>query len=88
MESANILLVEDDPNDVLLTQRAFHQAGRGAVLHVVTDGEAALAYLGGRNGYADRGRFPLPTLMLLDLAEQLNVYWLLTNHPLQVWDHS
>ena len=149
MESANILLVEDDPNDVLLTQRAFHQAGRGAVLHVVTDGEAALAYLGGRNGYADRGRFPLPTLMLLDLklprksghevlawlraqpglrrlpvvmltssresadvnraydlgansymvkpvafealfdlAEKLNLYWLLTNHPPQVRDHS
>jgi len=62
-----ILLVEDDPNDVLLIQRAFQKAGLGNVLKVVRDGEQAIDYLGGRGIYAQREKFPLPFLLLLDL---------------------
>ncbi len=62
-----ILLAEDDPNDVLLIQRAFQKAGLGAVLKVVRDGEQAIDYLSGRDGYANRTRYPLPFLILLDL---------------------
>lgn len=62
-----ILMVEDDPNDILLTQRAFMQASLVNPLRVVRDGEAALQYLGGQGAFADRTRHPLPSLVLLDL---------------------
>jgi CheY-like chemotaxis protein len=63
----NILLVEDDPNDVLLVQRAFRKANITCPLHVVPDGDAAVAYLSGEGAYANRQDAPLPTLILLDL---------------------
>ena len=62
-----ILLAEDDPNDVLLIQRAFQKAGFQNLLKVVRDGEQAIAYLTGAEAYCDRNRFPLPFLLLLDL---------------------
>jgi CheY-like chemotaxis protein len=64
---AVILLVEDDPNDVLLTRRAFAKAGVSASLSVVEDGDAAVDYLAGTGPYADRTQYPLPTIVLLDL---------------------
>ncbi|MBD2777618.1 response regulator [Iningainema tapete] len=69
MSAANtILLVEDDPNDILLTQRAFRKANLiNTALQVVTDGDAAVAYLSGTGDYADRDRYPFPMLILLDL---------------------
>jgi CheY-like chemotaxis protein len=67
IENQFILLAEDDPNDVLLIQRAFQKAGLKDVLKVARDGEQALDYLTGRGAYADRERFPLPFLLLLDL---------------------
>src|SRR5437879_1958675 len=62
-----ILLVEDDPDDVLLIQRAFQKAGLGDALKVVGDGTEAIQFLSGSGLYADRHRFPLPFLVLLDL---------------------
>ncbi|HWX21450.1 MAG TPA: response regulator [Candidatus Binatia bacterium] len=62
-----ILLVEDDANDVLLIQRAFQKAGLLNTLKMVRDGEQALEYLTGNGPYANRERFPLPFLVLLDL---------------------
>ncbi len=62
-----ILLVEDDPNDVLLLQRAFRQANVAPSIHVEGDGEQGVAYLAGQGPYADRVRHPLPMLLLLDL---------------------
>ncbi len=62
-----ILLVEDDPNDILLIRRAFLIAKVGAPLQVVHNADGAVAYLAGREPYADRNRFPPPLLMLLDL---------------------
>jgi len=69
MDSASrtILLVEDDPNDVLLIQRASSKARLAYPIQIVEDGEVAVAYLAGRGQYADRERYPLPALMLLDL---------------------
>lgn len=63
----SVLLVEDDPDDVLLTQRAFKKANVANPLQVVTDGEEAVAYLSGQGRFADRGQYPLPMLLLLDL---------------------
>ncbi len=62
-----ILLVEDDPNDIVLIQRAFAKAALVNPLRIVRDGEEALQYLAGQPPYDDRGRHPLPSLILLDL---------------------
>lgn len=62
-----ILLVEDDPNDVFLIQRAFRKANLANPIQVMNDGEAAVLYLSGQEPYAERDRYPLPMLMLLDL---------------------
>src|ERR1041384_6191625 len=62
-----ILLAEDDPNDVLLLQRAFQKAGLRDSLKVVRDGEQAIEYFSGKGAYSNRERFPRPFLLLLDL---------------------
>jgi two-component system, chemotaxis family, response regulator Rcp1 len=62
--SHNILLVEDSPGDVRLTREALQEASVTAVLHVVTDGEAALDYLRRNGEYAQAIE---PSLVLLDL---------------------
>ena len=60
----DVLLVEDDPGDVLMTREAFgHHKIRNA-LHVVNDGEQALQFLRRTGDYADA---PRPGLILLDL---------------------
>jgi len=66
-QEATILLVEDDPNDILLMQRAFNKARLANPLEVVTDGEEAIAYLSGEGRFADRNRYPVPLMLLLDL---------------------
>src|SRR5580765_53854 len=62
-----VLLAEDDPDDVLLTQIAFERARLANPLMVVRDGEEVIAYLKGEGIYANRERYPLPILLLLDL---------------------
>ena len=64
---AVILLVEDNPTDVILVRRAFEKARIANPLIIVSDGDAAVNYLAGIDGYSDRSRFPLPALVLLDL---------------------
>ncbi|MGB3516114.1 MAG: response regulator [Elainellaceae cyanobacterium] len=62
-----ILLVEDSSTDILFIQRAFQQANVANPIRIVKDGDEAVDYLAGQNGYADRSRHPLPALILLDL---------------------
>jgi two-component system, chemotaxis family, response regulator Rcp1 len=59
-----ILLVEDSPGDVDLTIEALHEAKVRNHLNVVTNGEAALAFLKRAGEYRDA---PRPDLVLLDL---------------------
>jgi len=59
-----VLLVEDDPGDVLMTQEAFEEHKVRNKLSVVSDGEEALAYLRREGPYAEA---PRPDLILLDL---------------------
>ena len=61
---AEILLVEDNPADILITREAFADFKLGNTLHVVEDGEAAMAFLRREGQYA---RAPRPDLILLDL---------------------
>jgi len=62
-----ILLVEDDHGQALLVEQVFRRAGVANPLQVFHEGYGALAYLEGKESYADRKRFPLPVLILLDL---------------------
>jgi len=65
--SKSILLVEDEVNDVYFMKRAFKEAGILHSVHVAENGQEAMDYLGGEGRHADRGQFPLPCLILLDL---------------------
>jgi CheY-like chemotaxis protein len=60
----DVLLVEDDPGDVLLIREAFEYNKVHNSLHVVSDGVEALDFLHRRNGHEDA---PRPDLVLLDL---------------------
>ena len=62
-----ILLAEDDENDVFFMRRALQKAEIGLPLQVVRDGQQAIDYLNGEGEFGDRGRHPLPSIILLDL---------------------
>jgi len=62
-----VLLVEDSEDDALLLKRQLQKARVDVHLQVVCDGENAIRYLAGEGEYADRDKFPLPSLVFLDL---------------------
>jgi CheY-like chemotaxis protein len=62
-----ILVADDDPNDVFLVKAAFSRAGYDFPFLAVTNGEEVLNYLKGLGKYANRNRYPIPTLLLLDI---------------------
>lgn len=64
---STILIVEDDPNDVLFLKRAFKRSGVLNPIQSVGDGEEAVAYLAGSGKFADRVAFPFPRVILTDL---------------------
>jgi CheY-like chemotaxis protein len=63
-ELLEVLLVEDDPGDVLLVRESFEDHKVGNILSVVSDGVEALQYLRRQGRYAEATR---PDLILLDL---------------------
>ena len=63
-KDAEILLVDDNPADVRLVREALYESRLRNELHVVGDGEEALAFLQREAGFADARR---PDLVLLDL---------------------
>ena len=64
MQPIQILLVEDSPDDILLTEEALQDAKIANELHSVMDGEAAMDYLYRRGAYTERKR---PDVVILDL---------------------
>ena len=64
LKPIDILLVEDDPADVLMTQEAFEHHKIRNTLHVVSDGVEALRFVRREPPYED---VPRPGLILLDL---------------------
>lgn len=64
LQPVEVLLVEDDPGDELMTREAFEDNKIGNTLHVAHDGEEALDFLYRRGAYADA---PSVDLILLDL---------------------
>lgn len=67
MKEKIILLIEDNPSDVELAQRAFKKGHILNQLVVASDGQEALDYLLGTGSYTGRDTSELPTLTLLDL---------------------
>ncbi|WP_326656118.1 response regulator [Streptomyces sp. NBC_00385] len=64
VQPIEVLLVEDDPGDELMTREAFEDNKIRNTLHVVRDGQEALDFLYRRGAYGDA---PRPDLILLDL---------------------
>jgi CheY-like chemotaxis protein len=62
-----ILLVDDNPHDIILLRLAFRRVGIVHPIKLVSNGTEAIRYLKGEGPYADRQHYPPPTLMLLDL---------------------
>lgn len=67
MNDKSILLIEDNPDDELLTIRAFEKAGYADQLAIVRDGADALDYLFNQGEFIDQDEYPSPELILLDL---------------------
>ena len=65
--SKTILLVEDNPDDVKLTLRAFKRNNMLNPIDVAQDGIEALDFLFARGAYAGNADKPLPALIILDL---------------------
>ena len=65
-KSLDILLVEDNPLDILMTRKALEEGGFGFMLHVTEDGEEAMDFLH-RNCRPTDEKTPCPDLILLDL---------------------
>ena len=60
-------MADDDPNDVALVARLFTDARLLNTLQVVSSGEKSIQYLAGVRDFADRQKYPFPSLLLLDL---------------------
>lgn len=67
MNNKNILLVEDNPDDVALTLRAFKKNNIANEVVVVEDGLEALDYLFCAGKFKDRDKSRIPAVILLDL---------------------
>ena len=62
-----ILMVEDDPNDIALLERAFRKARLVNPVHVARNGAEAEDYLTGEGDYGEGNEYRTPALVLLDL---------------------
>src|SRR5258708_4166361 len=62
-----VVIAEDSATDRILIKSAIGRTERLHLLAEVSDGTGVLAYLQGQGEFGDRGKFPLPDLLLLDL---------------------
>ncbi len=67
MTDSPVLLVEDDPADVRLIQRAFKKLARELRVIRLSNGDEVVAYLSGEAPYENRVAHPLPCVVLLDI---------------------
>ena len=66
-QESSILVVDDDANDRLLIGLAFRENGVTCAIHLVSNGEEAIAYFMGEGKYADRENYPYPSFIITDL---------------------
>jgi len=87
MESGlyTILILEDDPNDVILLKRALQKNNIRNPIQVLSDGAEGVKYLSGKEEYADRTLHPFPKFIIMDLKMPrmggLEVLEWLREHP-------
>ncbi len=67
MKRYTLLMAEDNQADTMMVRQFFRKAGILNSFQEVDNGEKTLAYLRGEGIYADRGQYPFPILLLLDL---------------------
>jgi CheY-like chemotaxis protein len=61
-----ILIADDNSNDVRLIEIALKMLGVTNPVRVTSDGREAIAYLTGEGDFADRARYPLPFILMLN----------------------
>jgi CheY-like chemotaxis protein len=66
-DTIHFLLIEDDRNDAFSVERALDCAPVDCTVYIAHDGQEAIDYLLGRDKYLDRKKYPLPSVVLLDL---------------------
>jgi CheY-like chemotaxis protein len=67
MAEGRVLLVEDDPSDVRLIQRAFNNLPQTISIVRLKNGDDAVSYLSGDAPYENRAAYPMPSVILLDI---------------------
>ena len=67
-QTCTVLFIEDDPDDVFLFERAFAQSKIPCRVHAVNTVEEGIAYISGKEAFADRDKFPLPDIIITDLG--------------------
>jgi CheY-like chemotaxis protein len=67
LQPPTILLVEDDPNDARLVQRAFSRGGASVSVLRLQNGDEAVSYLRGEPPFDNRIAHPMPAIVLLDI---------------------
>ena len=65
-EPIRILLVEGDPEREHLLETVIASCGQPAAVHRAPGPQHAIPYLSGERGYANRRRYPMPTIILID----------------------
>lgn len=82
---ATILVIEDDPNDQFLIERAFRKIGVTDPIQIVGDGLEAIAYMMGEGKYSERKQFAYPSFVVTDLkmprADGFSVLEFLKGNP-------
>lgn len=66
--TCTVLFIEDDPDDIFLFERAFAQSKIPCRVHSVQTVEEGIAYISGKEPFAERDKFPLPDLIITDLG--------------------
>jgi CheY-like chemotaxis protein len=83
-DEPNVLVVEDDEDDFFFTRRVLQRHAHGHIFRV-DNGRDAISYLLGRDAFADREKFPVANIVLLDLkmgnTSGLDVLAALREHP-------
>ena len=62
-----ILIVDDDENDIFFVKRAFTEINVHCAFHMLKNGQEVVDYLSGHGEHADRDKYPLPMMILMDL---------------------
>lgn len=82
---STILIVDDDPNELVFLERAFRAIGVTDPIHTINGGREAIAYMMGEGKFADRSLYAYPTFITTDLkmpgADGFTVLEHLKNNP-------